>query len=119
MDEVTMTGPLFEGSEKIMEAFVKEVEVETGKFINDALHKSFSIFKNPTGYYESRVSEEPAGSDEVVTDHGVVYGSWLEKGGQGFPGYHLFEEATALANKRVVSIAEGLLSRKYLERLGG
>lgn len=52
-----------------------------------------SVFKNPTGYYESQLSIDRMLGTDLITDNEVIYGPWLEWGGRGkFQGYHLWDK---------------------------
>lgn len=113
MSEIRVDIPALKKAPAVMRAYKEELEQELARELLAAVKSNFSVFRNPTGYYESRVSIER----NSVTDNGVVYGSWLEKGGPGFKGYHSFEKAAADVNKRADQIAEKLLSNKYIGRL--
>lgn len=113
MSDVNTSGPFFDKAQAIFKAYRDELEKTLALELNEQVHKNFQVFKNPTGYYASRVSVER----NKVTDHGVVYGSWLEKGGKGFRGYRSFEKAAKSIDSEAVQIAEQLLTKKYLGRL--
>ena len=115
MSGVTSKGPFFDKANDVMSDFTKELDLVLAEEVKTAVKSKFSVFKNPTGYYESRVTAEVG----KVTDGGVVYGSWLERGGKGFSGYQSFEKASREVNGKAQEIAEKLLSNKYIRRLNG
>lgn len=84
-------------------------------------HLGRSIRKR-TPYYETRVGVERAGSGYEVTDHGVIYGHWLEgTGSRNYPvtrfrGYRAFSRARALIQQRAPGIARRVLPR-YTARM--
>ena len=42
------------------------------------LHQWMDIFfKNPTPYYETQVTIDAIGDDQLIHDRGVIYGPWL------------------------------------------
>lgn len=113
MSEVRITTPGLDKAKAVFNDYSEELQIKLAQEVNEAVHSNFSVFRNPTGYYASRVSVER----NTVTDHGVVYGSWLEKGGKGFRGYHSFEKATAEVDAKAEQVAQRLLSSKYLGRI--
>lgn len=75
-----------------------------------------TVFRDPTGYYRSRVHTETRGGDQVVTDGDVVYGAWLEGDGSrnrtsSFKGYKFWRLAAQQLQARAVPIAEDELRR--------
>jgi len=113
VSKVNSKGPFFDKAKAVMADFKDELELVLAEEVYQAVRSKFSVFKNPSGYYESRVSVE----NNKVTDHGVVYGSFLEKGGRGFRGYQSFEKASKEVDGKASQIAEKLLSSKFIGRL--
>lgn len=69
-----------------------------------------------TPYYETRIGvERSSRGGYEVTDHGVIYGHWLEgTGSRNFPvtrfrGYRAFSRARALIRTRAPGIARRIL----------
>jgi hypothetical protein len=85
-------------------------------------HLATSIRKR-TPYYETRVGvERSSRGGYEVTDHGVIYGPWLEgTGSRNYPvtrfrGYRAFSRARALIQTRAPGIARSVMAR-YTRRM--
>jgi len=67
-----------------------------------------------TGNYRRNIFGTVSGLRGKVTDGGVIYGPWLEKGRQGtrFRGYAMFRRTRQWAEKQAPEIA-----RKHIQRL--
>lgn len=123
---VTTRGPLLTGKAPgIMRAFVHEVTEDVSQLGVNMVHQRLgTVLKNPTGHYSSQVVTDRASPDRVdITDHGVIYGPWLEgTGGRNhksrFKGYRTFRKTKAALSRRTRPIAEQILGR-YLARLNG
>lgn len=97
---VELRGPFFSPARGlIVKAGCKKIERRAAEVADarvEILHRAF--FRHPTPYYWTRVSAEPRADHWVVTDHGVVYGPWLEGTGSRnrttrFKGYRSFRIA--------------------------
>lgn len=76
----------------------------------------YSVFKNPTGYYESRTVAKVSGDPFMVWDSDVVYGPWLEgvsrrNATTRFKGYHSFRRATGQIQRDVPRVVAPVLNR--------
>jgi hypothetical protein len=75
------------------------------------------VLRHPTGYYQSRISVDRAGSGYKIHDGGVIYGPWLEgTGSRNFPvtrfrGYATFRRTKPLLDRKAPQIARDLLAR--------
>ncbi|WP_405531502.1 hypothetical protein OG592_26995 [Streptomyces avidinii] len=123
--EVTVSGPLFDGTaEQEFAAYADEAREQISEFAEEHVLTLMGLaFRHPTGYYESHVmTERVAGDTDRVHDSGVVYGPWLEGVGTrnrerpGFPGYFHWRRTKALVTLRAPDMAEQLLQR-YLPRV--
>lgn len=114
-------GPLFDGRARALaNAYVDRLERDLAEeglgILRDEMH---AVFRNPTGYYESRCKVEDG---HKITDSRVVYGPWLAGvGSRNFPvtrfkGYDHWIRTRAQLNERKVGIGERLL-RRYTGRM--
>lgn len=112
--DAKLHGPFFAlGADVLVEAEIDrmrhEVAGATQRRVLDLLGQSL---RNPTGYYESRISVDRSTSDrDIVTDNNVVYGPWLEgtssrNSTTRFKGYHNWRLAAQSANQQAHSAAE-------------
>ena len=121
--KVTARGPIFDGRasaamEDFMDAAKEEVAQEGVNLVRRELS---NVLKNPTGYYESRITTELASNDRAVTDSGVVYGPWLEGTGSRnnttrFKGYSTFRRVAQELQGKASEVAERVLP-EYLRRM--
>lgn len=119
-------GPLFTPGQvdAVMRQFMDETKDEVAQTGLRLLRARFgSTFKHPTGRYESRVVIDRAGreSDRVITDHFVIYGSWLEGSSSRnqstkFKGYQSFRKVRLQVRRLVTPIAQEKLD-SFLRRL--
>lgn len=125
--EVTYRGPVFDGrAETAAHAWADETHRAIAHEGADMVGlQLIRVLRHPTGYYESHIGVESAGSMRSrVHDDRVVYGPWLEGvGSRNFPvtrfrGYFTFRKVTPLLQRRAASIAKRVL-RPYLARMRG
>lgn len=125
--EVTFRGPLFDGrAERAMQEAADDAREDIAQFGEEhALSLMGASFRQPTGYYESRVETTRVSADvSLVHDNGVVYGPWLEGVGSrnrarpGFPGYRHWRQTKALVAARGPVIAERAVQRHLPEMRG-
>lgn len=125
--EVTLRGPLFDGrAERAMQEATDDALDGIADFAQEhALGLMRAAFRNPTGYYESRVTTTRVSSEvALVHDQGVVYGPWLEGVGSRnapvtrFPGYWHWKRAKGAVAVRGPQIAEAAVRRR-LPEMGG
>jgi hypothetical protein len=114
-------GPLFDGrAQRLANEYVNRLErnlAEEG--LNILREEMHAVFRNPTGYYESRCKVEDG---RKITDSRVVYGPWLAGvGSRNFPvtrfkGYDHWIKTRHRLNERKQGIGERLL-RRYTGRM--
>lgn len=121
---VNSRGPMFDGrAQRALHDYKDQIDyrvaTEAENLVLEHLGRSIKV---RTPYYETRVGVERAGRGYEVTDHGVVYGPWLEgTGSRNYPvtrfrGYRAFSRARALIQQRAPGIARRLLAR-YTARM--
>lgn len=138
--KVKAAGPLVEGEfPAIIHDYLDDVTWELGQQAFADVHGILDAsIRNPTPYYETQITQQRGGADDlaglasdvdpvVVHDRGVIYGHWLEGDGSrnapvtSFRGYGAFgktAKALNLANGKALPIAEAVLQR-YMPRLRG
>lgn len=116
--DVNVRGPLWEGrAPAIIQAACKQGQDGVAQVANDQVHRRLEgVLKHPTGYYESRVVTDMAKTESRVTDHGVVYGPWLEGTGSRnkstrFKGYFTFRLITQGLKDDAGTIAEPFMTK--------
>ncbi|MVO84191.1 hypothetical protein GPA10_05240 [Streptomyces sp. p1417] len=115
------TGPLFDGRARAAaNAYVNRLERQLAEEgLNILRVEMRAVFRNPTGYYESRCRVEDG---RRITDSRVVYGPWLAGvGSRNFPvtrfkGYDHWIRTRHQLNERKVGLGERLL-RRYTGRM--
>ena len=122
---VNSNGPMFNGQAvRALGEYQDQVDYAVANEAENLVlsHLAGSI-KKRTPYYETRVGvERSSRGGYEVTDHGVIYGPWLEgTGSRNYPvtrfrGYRAFSRARALIQQRAPGIARRLLSR-YTRRM--
>lgn len=125
--DITMTGPWFDGrAERAMQDAADDAREDIAEFAETHVLTLMGMaFRNPTGYYESRVTTSRlSGDTSRVHDQGVVYGAWLEGVGSRnspvtrFPGYWHWKRTKALVAARGPAIAEQAVRRRLPEMEG-
>jgi hypothetical protein len=111
-------GPMFNGkTAAALHTYADEVGYKVATYAEDQVQQRLvQVLQHPTGYYQSKVTVERAGTGYRVTDQGVVYGPWLEGVGSRnrttrFKGYATFRRTKALVDRRASQIAYELLTR--------
>lgn len=115
------SGPLFDGRARAAaNAYVDHLERQLAEeglnILRGEMHR---VFRNPTGYYESRCRVE---GGNKITDSRVVYGPWLAGVGSRnspvtrFKGYDHWIRTRHQLNARKRGIGERLL-RRYTGRM--
>jgi len=123
---VTERGPLFDGrAEKAVadacDTAAKRVATLGASMVRSRLN---SVLRHQTPYYRFRVvSRQESAAQWKITDQAVIYGHWLEGTGSRnapvtrFPGYHTFEQITALLNGgKAQAIADSTVA-EYMGRM--
>lgn len=138
--KVRAKGPLVDGEfPAIIHDYLEDVTWGLGQQAFADVHSILDArIQNPTPYYETQITQQRGGADDlagiasdvtpvVVHDRGVIYGHWLEGTGSrnapatSFRGYSAFgssAKALNLANGKALPIADAVLQR-YLPRLRG
>ena len=112
---VEYSGPIFH-ARAATDRLIDEITETVAQAAHNDVHRNMATsFRNPTGYYQSRVITQNAGRDMVVTDQGVVYGPWLEGVGSRnattrFKGYFSFRRAVQTVTQRIDSITSPVVA---------
>jgi hypothetical protein len=124
--QVRYSGPIF--SPIKVSAAMKKMDEDIEKDLADAVYDEVQSnlrrsLKNPTGYYQSRITKERSGSGWKVHDGGVVYRCWLEGVGSRnkttrFKGYASFRRARQTVEARARDIGHKGVTR-HIGKLGG
>lgn len=111
-------GPMFNGrTAAALGTYADEVGYKVATYAEDqVLQRLPQVLQHPTGYYQSKVTVERAGSGYRVSDQGVIYGGWLEGTSSrnettSFKGYATFRRTKALVDRKAPAIAHELLAR--------
>ena len=101
--------------------YVPNVTENVADYGEEMVRAGTSIFRHPTGAYESRINTRFMGDRAEVNDHNSVYGPWLEGTGSRnrttrFKGYHFWRKAGQQVEARATEIAERTL-QPYLHRM--
>lgn len=111
--KVRTTGPLFDGrARREVTSSIERMTKDVAQALHDEVqHNLKSSLRHPTGRYQRHVTVERRSDDYVVTDSGVVYGSWLEgvssrNRSTRFKGYSSFRKAVAKVQGQVDHIVE-------------
>jgi len=118
-------GPAFRPGEiyALLGRATDQIQLDIAKFGYKVVHQYMkSDFRNPTGYYQSRVIVDASQELIALTDQGVIYGSWLEgtsnrNNATRFKGYAMFRRASQAMEAQAQRIAERTLA-PYLRRFG-
>lgn len=109
-------GPIFDSrAQRYVDDWADDVEQDIADEAEKRLHNEFHThFRHATGYYESHVRAQPAGSRWQVTDGGVVYGPWLEGTGSRnkttrFKGYWNWRRVGQSIDRDAPDIARRML----------
>ncbi|MCF3101425.1 hypothetical protein IPZ58_07505 [Streptomyces roseoverticillatus] len=101
-----------------LHTFGDQVGYKVATYAEDQIQQRLrEVLQHPTGYYQSRITVDRAGSGYRVSDGGVIYGPWLEGTGSRnspvtrFPGYATFRRTKALVDRKAPQIAYELLAR--------
>ncbi len=123
---VRREGALFDIRGRILfRRYSEEVEREGADWALDHVKQTYHThFKNPTGYYESRVHVHNGPVGHEVWDGGEagpVYGPWLEGVGSRnlttrFKGYHAFRKAATALETRIESMGDRIFRLRYENR---
>lgn len=112
------TGPMFDGrTAAAMRTYADQVGYKVATYAEDMVQQRLGqVLQHPTGYYQSRITVDRAGSGYAVSDGGVIYGPWLEGTGSRnqttrFKGYQTFRRTKALVDRKAPGIAAELLGR--------
>lgn len=111
-------GPMFNGkTAAALHTYSDQVGYKVATYAEDQIQARLGqVLQHPTGYYQSKVTVERAGSGYRVTDQGVIYGPWLEGTSSrnqttSFKGYQTFRRTKAIVDQKAPGIAAELLGR--------
>lgn len=115
---VELVGPYFQaGQQVVTPQILNQIELACAQYALERVQQRMSeTFQNPTGYYQNHVALDLSTRDAVVvSDHGVVYGPWLEGTSERnqrsrFKGYSNFRLAKQDANTRAPDIAGQIIA---------
>lgn len=123
---VRREGALFDFRGRILFArYSGDLEKEGAEWALDHVKSTYHThFKQPTGYYESRVHVHKGMTGHEVWDGGEagpVYGPWLEGVGSRnattrFKGYHAFRKAATALELRIESLGDRIFRLRYENR---
>lgn len=125
--EIRATGPLFDGrAQRAADRACDDARDDIAEYGEEiALREMGLAFKEPTGYYESRVKTERVSADTSrVHDSGVVYGPWLAGvGSRNYPvtrfkGYDHWRIAKQAVQRAGPAMAERAVARHLPEMRG-
>lgn len=116
---VTMTGPILWGkAPDIVAALCASAVTEVADYAKfEVLSQLDKVLQNPTGYYESQITDTPVTAYmHRIHDNGVVYGPWLEgissrNETTRFKGYHTFRIVRSRLAQKTKAIVEAHFSR--------
>lgn len=111
-------GPMFNGrTAAALGTYADQVGYKVATYAEDQIQARLrEVLQHPTGYYQSKVTVERAGTGYRVSDQGVIYGPWLEgtssrNQSTRFKGYSTFRRTKALVDRKAPGIAHELLAR--------
>lgn len=112
-------GPMFNGkTAAALGTYSDQVGYKVATYAEDQIQARLrQVLQHPTGYYQSRITVDRAGTGYRVSDGNVIYGPWLEGVGSRnspvtrFPGYATFRRTKALVDRKAPQIARELLAR--------
>ena len=115
---VRATGSLFDGrARRIADIMSSDVNDATAQEAFEQVGAALrAVLKNPTGFYQSRITINRARGSVVVDDSGVVYGPWLagvssRNQATRFKGYAHWRQATQRTQTQVRRIADPIVRR--------
>lgn len=121
--KVTYTGPLFDG--RAGKELANGIEAAELAVAQEGVLEVRSVLKedlkNPTGHYSSQIRVDRVREDRLVTDNGILYGSWLSGTSSRnqttrFKGYTYWRRAAQRLQSRANSIAEEVL-KPFISRM--
>lgn len=121
--DVDVSGPWFDARagraiREYTDYAEKHVAHKAAEKVKQNLH---GVIKNPTGYYESQITERPDGEGWSAGDGGVVYGPWLEGTGSRnapktrFRGYSTFRKTGQEVDAEAASWVDPIPAHYMLE----
>lgn len=113
------SGPWVSGrARRALHDYADDVEYQVARKGEQMVQQRLrQVLRHPTGYYQSKISVDRAGSGYKVHDGRVIYGPWLEGTGSRnspvtiFPGYFTFRRTKPLLDRQAPQIARELLAR--------
>jgi hypothetical protein len=112
-------GPVFDGRwAPELRTYINEAKREIAVLgLRQIQARDDAVFKHPTGNYQSHLGIDvmPA-MNQLITDHGIVYGPWLEGTSQRnhstrFKGYHTFRYVFQRLRKAATPVMQAKLDK--------
>ncbi|HET6286351.1 MAG TPA: hypothetical protein VFG15_06335 [Amycolatopsis sp.] len=118
MASVTISGPFFDGRNPAIRRDLEDEGLNRvgGQGLADVQANLNTSIRNPTPYYETQITSERRGDEQVVHDRDVIYGPWLEGTGSRnqttrFKGYASFRRAAQELEGQVGGILAPIVDR--------
>lgn len=123
MASVTISGPFFDERNPAARQAMEDEALDRigGQALADVHLNLDTSLRNPTPYYETQITSERSGDDQLVHDRGIIYGPWLEGTGSRnattrFKGYASFRRAAQQLEGQVPGLLVPIVDR-CVERL--
>lgn len=118
MATVTISGPFFDARNPLIRREMKEEGLTRvgGQGLADVQTNLNLSIRNPTPYYETQITSERHGDEQIVHDRDIIYGPWLEGTGSRnattrFKGYASFRRAAQELEGQVDGILVPVVDR--------
>lgn len=118
MAEVIITGPFFDARNAAARRQMEDEGLDRlgGQGLADVHLNLDTSLRHPTPYYETQITTERSGDDQLVHDRGIIYGPWLEGTGSRnkttrFKGYASFRRATQQLKREAPQILVPVVER--------
>lgn len=123
MANVTISGPFFDERNSAARHQMEDEGLNRvgGQGLADVHQNLDTSLRNPTPYYETQITSERSGDEQIVHDRGIIYGPWLEGTGSRnettrFKGYASFRRAAQQLEGQVPGLLVPVVDR-CVERL--
>jgi hypothetical protein len=120
---IHLSGGLFHGNAaQEVHRLARDLEEEIGNQVRADVQEILNRrIVHPTPYYETQISVERSAESTMVTDHGVIYGPWLEgisrrNQSSRFKGYHAFRNTAQQIEGKISRLLQEPL-RRMIARL--
>ncbi|GAB3156227.1 hypothetical protein GCM10027258_62340 [Amycolatopsis stemonae] len=123
MADVIISGPFFDDRNHTARQAMEDEALDRvgGQGLADVHLNLDTSIRHPTPYYETQITSERSGDDQIVHDRGIIYGPWLEGTGSRnrttrFKGYASFRRAAQTLDAKVPNLLVPIVDR-CVERL--